>query len=182
VSLAYKLLRYVNAARFYRGQPIESVEYAIRLLGRNALASWVSVNLLASLATTPRDKELAFASAVRGRFLALMGQHRKAPCHFEESICLVGLLSLLDAILGIPMTEALKNITIDRGMRLALLGLPSPNQPCLTLAKDFERGGGPHTDALLQAYGVTREHAARCFMEAMAWAAEMFRAQTKATA
>lgn len=182
VSLAYKLLRYVNAARFYRGQPIESVDFAIKLLGRNALASWVCVNLLAALGTTPRDRELAFASAVRGRFLALVGQHRKAPCHKDESICLVGLLSLLDAILGVPMTEALKNITIDRAMRLALLGLPSPNQPCLTLAKDFENGGGPHTDELLRAYGVSREQAAHAYMEAMAWSAEMFRAGAKATA
>lgn len=182
VSLAYKLLRYVNAARFYRGQPIESVDFAIRLLGRDALASWVCVNLLAALGTTPRDRELAFASAVRGRFLALAGQHRKTPCHKEESICLVGLLSLLDAILGMPMAEALKNITIDRGMRLALLGLPSPNQPCLTLAKDFEHGGSPHSDTLLRAFGITREQASQYFMEAMAWAAEMFRAEARTTA
>jgi EAL and modified HD-GYP domain-containing signal transduction protein len=177
VSLAYKLLRYVNAARFYRGQPIETVDYAIKLLGRNALVSWLAVNLLAALGSSPRDRELAFASAVRGRFLALVGQHRPRPCHKEESICLVGLLSLLDAILGLPMAEALKNITIDPQMRLALLGLPSPSQPCLDLARDFERGGGRRTEALLRAMGVTREQAAAASLEAMAWAAEMFRAE-----
>lgn len=177
VSLTYKLLRYVNAARFYRGQSIESVDFAIRLLGRHALASWVCVNLLAALGTTPRDRELAFASAVRGRFLALAGQHRNRPCHGkEESICLVGLLSLLDAILDMSMTDALKNISLDQGMRLALLGLPSPNQPCLALATDFEHGGGPHTEALLRAFGTTREQAAQWYLEAMGWAAEMFRA------
>jgi c-di-GMP phosphodiesterase len=177
VSLAYKLLRYVNAARFYRGQPIESVDFAIKLLGRNALVSWVAVNLLAALGSSPRDRELAFASAVRGRFLALAGQHRPRPCHQEESICLIGLLSLLDAILGLPMAEALKNVTIDPQMRLALLGLPSPNLPCLALARDSEQGGGKHTETLLRAFGISREQAAAAFLEATAWAAEMFRAQ-----
>jgi len=176
VSLAYKLLRYVNAARFYRGQPIESLDFAIRLLGRNALASWLCVNLLASLGSSPRDRELAFASAVRGRFLSLLDPKRAHPCHQGESICLVGLLSLLDAILGLPMPEALRHITIDAGMRRALLGLPSPNMPCLPLAKEFENGPGPQADALSRAFGVPRKQATLAHTEALTWAAEMFRA------
>lgn len=174
VSLAYKLLRYVNAARFYRGQPIESVEFAIHLLGRDALVSWLCVNLLASLGTSPRDRELAFASAVRGRFLALLDPQRPHPCHQGESICLVGLLSLLDAILGIPMKKALKAIAIEESMRQALLGLPGPSMPCLPLAREFEHGPGPATDGLLRAFGVSRETADRAYTEALAWTATMF--------
>lgn len=176
VSLTYKLLRYVNAARFFRAQPVKSLEYAVRLLGRNALVSWVAVNLLASLGESPRDRELAFASAVRGRFLAILGQYRPIPCHQPgEGVCLMGLLSLLDAILGLPMAQALKTISIDPQIRLALLGLPSPDLPCLALARDFETGKGEHSDARLRAFGVTREQAAQASREALAWAAEMFR-------
>jgi c-di-GMP phosphodiesterase len=177
VSLTYKLLCYVNAARFYRGQPIESVDFALKLLGRNALTSWVSVNLLASLGSSPRDRELAFASAVRGRFLALLSRYPKKPCHQDEAICLAGLLSLLDAILGLPMAEALGSITIDPGMRQALLGLPSANQPCLLLAREYD--AAPHskrTATILRAMGVTAAQAGAAYLEAMTWAAEMFRA------
>jgi len=178
VSLTYKLLRYVNAARFYRGQPVESVDFALKLLGRTALASWVSVNLLSSLGSTPRDRELAFASAVRGRFLALLSQHQKKPCHAEVSICLVGLLSLLDAILGLPMDKALEGITIDSGMRQALLGLPSVNAPCLALVREYDTAPhGPTTNAILHAMGVTPAQASAASLEAMTWAAEMFRAE-----
>ena len=176
VSLTYKLLRYVNAARFYRGQPIESVEFAIQLLGRDALTSWLCVNLLASLGSSPRDRELAFASAVRGRFLARLDPQRATPCHQGESICLVGLLSLLDAILGLPMREALKNITIDDAMRRGLLGLPGPCMACLPIAREFEGGKASDNHALLRAFGVSRKAAAQAHTEALAWAAEMFRA------
>ncbi len=181
VSLTYKLLRYVNAARFYRGQPVESVDFALKLLGRTALASWVAVNLLSSLGSTPRDRELAFASAVRGRFLSLLSPHQKKPCHGEATICLVGLLSLLDAMLGLPMDKALEGITIDPGMRQALLGLPSANRLCLDLVREYDIAPhSPTTRAILQSMGITAEQAGAAYLEAMTWASEMFRAEAVA--
>jgi len=175
VSLTYKLLRYVNAASFYRGKTIESLDYAISLLGRNNLASWVAVNLLTTLGATPKDRELAFASAVRGRFLALLDQARGEVCHQGQAICLLGLLSLLDAMLGMPMAEALSGITIDDGIRKALLGQVSPNQLCLALCRNYE--GEPHARALtlLRAFHVSPQRAGAAYFEALTWTAEMFR-------
>ncbi len=174
VSLAYKLLRHVNAAGSYRGQVVESLDFAIRLLGRDALASWVAVNLLASLGATPRDRELAFASAVRGRFLALIDRARGEKCHQGEGICLLGLLSLLDAMLGTPMASALSGLTIDAGIRQALLGFPNQVQSCLELCRGFE--GSPNAGAakVLERFGVSPEVAARVYFEALAWASHMF--------
>jgi c-di-GMP phosphodiesterase len=176
VSLTYKLLRYVNSASFYRGKTIESLDYAISLLGRNNLASWVSVNMLASLGTTPKERELAFSSAVRGRFLALVDQERAAGCHEGEAICLLGLLSLLEAMLGVPMQEALAGITLDESMRLALLGLPSSCGRCLALCQDFEGVALGRAKMALEAFGVSPPRASARYFEALAWAAEMFRA------
>jgi EAL and modified HD-GYP domain-containing signal transduction protein len=177
VSLTYKLLRYVNTASFYRGQPIESVDFAVSRLGRNALASWVAVNMLASLGDSARDRELAFASAVRGRFLALADGQRqdgRRPCHDGASICLTGLLSLLDAMLGMPMAQALTGISIDDRSRVALLGGLSSCSPCLGLATCYD-GGGERAQASLRAYGIAPEKASAAYFEALAWAAEMFR-------
>lgn len=174
VSLAYKLLRHVNAASSYRGQAVESLDFAIRLLGRDALASWVAVNLLASLGATPRDRELAFASAVRGRFLALIDRARGEKCHQGEGICLLGLLSLLDAMLGMPMASALSGLTIDAGIRQALLGFPSQVQTCLELCRGFEGRPDAGAASVLERFGVPPETASRIYFEALAWAAQMF--------
>lgn len=175
VSLAYKLLRHVNSASFSRGQPVESLDYAIKLLGRDALASWVAVNLLASLGSTPRDRELAFASAVRARFLALLDAARGSVCHKGQTICLMGLLSLLDAMLGVPMEKALAGVTIDAGMRRALLGQPSPSRPCLALCRGYEGSPDPRAAQVLAAFGVSHETASRSHFEALSWASDMFR-------
>ncbi|WP_029457040.1 EAL and HDOD domain-containing protein [Solidesulfovibrio alcoholivorans] len=174
VSLAYKLLRHVNAASFYRGQAVESLDFAIRLLGRDALASWVAVNLLASLGATPRDRELAFTSAVRGRFLALIDRARGEKCHQGEGICLLGLLSLLDAMLGVPMAKALSDLTLDTGIRQALLGFPSQPQACLELCRGFEGSPDARAAKVLERFGVSQEAASRIYFEALAWAARMF--------
>ena len=177
VSLTYKLLRYVNTARFYRGQPIESLDFAITRLGRNSLTSWVAVNMLATLGSTPHDRELAFASAVRGRFLALADAARTSSgktCHHGGSICLLGLLSLLDAMLAVPMDKALAGITIDADVRDALLGGVSPCSPCLALAGCYDNGGA-EAAAAAKAYGILPEDASDAYFGALAWAADMFR-------
>jgi len=176
VSLTYKLLRHVNSASYYRGQPVESLDFALKLLGRNALASWVSVNLLASLGSSPKDRELAFASAVRGRFLALVDQARGGRCHQGQGICLLGLLSLLDAMLGVSMEEALSGVTIDGEIRQALLGFPSRNRPCLALCRGFEGEADARARAVLGSFELAPDAAATAYFEALAWAAEMFRA------
>lgn len=174
VSLTYKLLRYVNTASFYRGQPIESLDFAISRLGRNALASWVAVNMLSTLGSTAQDRELAFASAVRGRFLALADARRATPCHRGDSICLLGLLSLLDAMLAMPMDNALAGITIDGHIRDALLGQASPCAPCLALAGCYDNGG-VQAAAAMKAFGIVPDDASDSYFGALAWAADMFR-------
>lgn len=175
VSLTYKLLRYVNTASFNRGKTVESIDYAIALLGRNNLASWAAVHMLASLGSTPRDRELAFASAVRGRFLALVDAMRGHTCHDGQVICLLGLLSLLDAMLGMPMERALSGITIEDRLRRALLGQASPSAPCLTLCRGFDGQASQPAATVLRSYAITPEQAAALYYQALAWASAMFR-------
>lgn len=176
VSLAYKLLRHVNSASLYRGEPVASLDFAITLLGRDALLSWVTVNLLASLASTPRDRELAFGSAVRGRFLAMLDRARGSRCHKGAGACLLGLLSQVDVMLGLPMEKALSGVAIEDHIREALLGGGGQGSLCLTLCREF---AGQPPDArlgkLLTAFGVSPKTAVAVYFEALAWAAEMFR-------
>lgn len=152
ISLTYKLLRYVNTASLSGGRSIESLDFAITRLGQNALASWAAVNLLAQLGSTPQDRELAFASAVRARFLALANARRCHPCRNAQSTCLLGLFSLLDAILAIPMAQALAGIPINTDVKTALLGGQSACTSCLTLIASYDKGGS-HALAGMQGLG-----------------------------
>jgi EAL and modified HD-GYP domain-containing signal transduction protein len=176
VSLTYKLLRHVNTASLYRGEAVKSLDYAVALLGRDALLSWVTVNLLTSLVTTPREQELAFISAVRGRFLALLDKARGGRCHTEASACLPGLLSQLDAMLGMPMEQALAGVPVDATIRAALLGRDSPGRLCLAVCRSYDgRPPDVRTQKLLAAFGVSVHTASKAYFDALVWAAAMFR-------
>ncbi len=177
VSLTYKLLLHVNSAEHYRGEPVNSLDYAIARIGRQALISWVSVNLLASLASSPRERELAFTSAVRGRFLALADAARGSRCHTPgQPVCLLGLLSMLDAMLGLPMERAMEGVSIEADIRQALLGRPSPKRLCLAFGQGCEGIVVGEMDEMARNFGLAPAQAQTSYFEALAWASEMFRA------
>lgn len=175
VALTYRLLCYVNGPGSLGKNPVQSLDAALAQLDRDVLTSWLAVNVLATLGDSPRDRELAFASAVRGRFLKLIDQARGGQCHTEESVCLLGLFSLLDAMLGTSMQQALREVSISEAVRRALLGQSSRGQSCLTLCRGYT--GLPDTRAakVLAAFGVSLEAASKAYFEALAWASTMFR-------
>jgi len=67
VSLAYKLLRYINSAAFGWRGPIESVKQALVLLGESESRRWISLVALPALAQD-KAEELVVQAAVRARF------------------------------------------------------------------------------------------------------------------
>jgi EAL and modified HD-GYP domain-containing signal transduction protein len=87
----------------------------------------------------------------------------------------MGLLSLLDAMLGVPMEKALSGLTIDAGMRQALLGQPSPSRPCLALCRGYEGSPDPRAAQVLATFGLANETASKAYFEALSWASDMFR-------
>jgi EAL and modified HD-GYP domain-containing signal transduction protein len=86
---------------------------------------------------------------------------------------LLGLLSLIDAILGMPMPEVLLRVPIDHEIKAALLGQPSPLRPLydLVLAQenaDWKR----HSDLAAQLH-LAESDIARAYLESVLWAREV---------
>jgi c-di-GMP-related signal transduction protein len=52
----------------------------------------------------------------------------------------MGLLSVLDVLLNVPMREVLKGIPVDEEIKKALLGLPSRYRPVFEVVLDYESG------------------------------------------
>jgi len=107
VSFSYKLLRYANSARFGRETKIHSIRRALVVLGEYGIRKWVSI---AALPTIAADKpgELMRKSLVRARFCELLAQ--ASGQGLEDQAFLLGLFSLLDALLDRPLDEVLKEV------------------------------------------------------------------------
>lgn len=132
VSLTMKLLRTVNSAAM-GGRGIESIRHAVRMVGRSELHKWLSLLLVSSVANRGgTDLEVVRAALVRARFaeqIARQGGDRRA----AESLFMVGLFSLLEALLRMPLPEILKRIELADEIKRALLVRAGPYASILSL-------------------------------------------------
>jgi len=124
-SVCYRLLRYLNSAVFGFKKEIHSVRHALSILGERDLRRWV--RLIAAVgAGQDKTSDLVLSALVRGRFCKLL-----APkvAHGESDWFLMGLLSLIDAMLETPMQAILEKIPLDAATNAVLLGQPSALRP-----------------------------------------------------
>ncbi|BBD09749.1 EAL and HDOD domain-containing protein [Desulfovibrio ferrophilus] len=167
-SLSYRLFRYINSAGMGVSQKVESVTRAITLLGQRQLSQWLRVVIMSDLAPTKKGQEVAFMSVQRGRFLELLAQQCPSG-QKPETLFLLGLFSLLDAMLGQTMDEVLKHVPLDKAMEDALKGGESEFRFCLDLTKAYEYGDWEAVERMIAPHGITQPQAAPLYTEAMAW-------------
>jgi len=108
-SVCYRLLRYLDSAVFGFKKQIHSVRHALSILGERDLRRWVRL-IAAAGAGQDKTCDLVLSALARGRFCELL-----APkvAHGESDLFLMGLLSLIDAMLETPMAPVLEKIPLD---------------------------------------------------------------------
>ena len=168
-SVCYRLLRYLNSAVFALNNEIHSVRHAISMLGELNVRKWV---LLVAAVGAGQDKtsDLILSALVRGRFGELLSPH---VAHGESDLFLVGLLSLIDVMLEMPMADVLEKIRLDSATKSVLLGQPSPLRPVYRLMLAHESGEWAAAAALSHTLHLDPEQAALHYWQAQKWAHEL---------
>lgn len=173
VSLSYKLLRYINAVSFGWKQRITSVRHALSLLGQEQVRRWALLVALSSLAER-RPAELAVMSAVRGRLCE--GLFTLGPRGSDRALdgFMLGMFSLMDAILELPVEQALAGVPVADDVRRALLGEPNHARRVLDAVIAYERGDWSALDAHVAGLGLAEDRLPRLYTEAVEWAGAVF--------
>jgi EAL and modified HD-GYP domain-containing signal transduction protein len=136
VSLSYRLLRYVNSAYFGVSKTVDSISRAVMMLGLANVRRWATMTLLSSIDDKPAA--LVTTALVRGRLCELLGDHLG---HEDgDELFTLGLFSVLDALLDIPMSMVVDSIPFSEEMRLALIAHGGPNGEILRTVVEWERG------------------------------------------
>ncbi len=168
-SLCYRLLRYLNSAAFSFASEIHSVRHGLAILGDREVRRWV--RLVATLgAGKNKSSDLVLSALVRARYCELLGP--RVP-HGESDLFLVGLFSLMDAILEMPMGVVLEGISLDRETRAVLLGQKSQLDPIYQLMLAQEKADWPRLTELCIQLKLPESHVTECDWKAMQWAREM---------
>ena len=168
-SVCYRLLRYLNSAVFGFKSEIHSVRHALTILGERDVRKWV--RLVAAVgAGQDKTSDLVLSALVRGRFGELL-----APLvpHGESDLFLLGLLSLIDVMLEMPMADVLERIPLDAATKAALLGLPSALRPVFQLMLAHESGEWDAAARLCESLHLHPEEIAEHYWSAQQWAREL---------
>jgi c-di-GMP-related signal transduction protein len=168
-SVCYRLLRYLNSAVFSFQNEIHSVRHALSILGERDVRRWV--RLVAAVgAGQEKTSDLVLSALVRGRFGELL-----TPLfpHSESDLFLMGLLSLIDAMLETPMAEVLEKIPLDQATKAVLLGKPSPLRPVFQLMLAHESGEWAAAASLCESHHLNCEDVAGYYWQAQQWASEL---------
>lgn len=137
-TLSFTMLRYINSSGFGLSCEVTSFRHAVMILGMKKLFRWGAL-----LMTTSRAGEVAAAvgttAVVRGRLMELLSAELLPPEECDNAF-VVGVFSLLDTMLGIPLKEALASIALPQSIVDALLHRTGVFAPFLTLTEACESG------------------------------------------
>ena len=169
-ALCYQILRTVNSAALARRTTISSIQEALLLLGRDVVRRWASLWIVAGFGAASHGELIAMATA-RARMcelLALTASHDAA----GGEAFLLGLCSLLDAILGCPIAEAIADLPLTEATRRAICGEPSPGRDLLDCVIAYERGNWAECDSAARRARVHTRVLPGAFLEALRWSRE----------
>jgi len=165
-GITYRLLRLVNSPLFAYRRKVRSVETALMVVGEKAFR---------------RIATLAITSVLNGDStpaLLRMALVRASFCELASPLCgfdgteqyLLGLFSLLSAMLRVPMEQAIAPIELREEIREALLGEKTPERSLLCWMEASERGDWKTCEMIEQFHHANECDLSRIAAEAAQWA------------
>jgi EAL and modified HD-GYP domain-containing signal transduction protein len=134
VTLTYRLLRLVNSAMAGSRTPVRSIRQAVAIAGTDLLARWVALLGLLRIENSPGGYiEIALQ---RARACEILSQEERIGR--PDQAYIVGLLSLLDAMLGSPWETLLPSLPLDAEITDALASHKGGLGRLLTAVESFE--------------------------------------------
>jgi len=146
VSLSYRLLRHLSMAYFGLREPIHSIRQALMTVGEREFRKWMSVLVLANLAGD-HPEELVVQALVRARLCERLAPNA-AMISAADDCFLMGMLSLVDTMVGRPLDEVLAQVPVAEEVRAALLNASGAHGRILEYVRAWERGEWAKTTQL----------------------------------
>jgi c-di-GMP-related signal transduction protein len=173
ISLTYKLFRYVNSALFARSSQVASIKEALIVLGELDARRWITLATLPGLAVGT-TRELIVHALVRARFCEMIAA--AARLSEPSDAFLVGMFSLLDALVDRPLPEVLLELNLPTPISNALLnvGANTGIAAVFQTALAYEAGNWAALDGLVQQLALRGQVISDLYLEAIRWSGEMF--------
>jgi c-di-GMP phosphodiesterase len=166
-SLTFRLLRLANSPLYGLRQEVRSIETAIVMLGEEAFRRTISLAIMSEM-NAEQPVEILHMGLLRARFCELAARiFQQDPA--EQY--LLGLFSLLPAMLRVPMEEIVNCLPFRGPICEALTGTMNSERNLLSWIESHERGDWTACDRIASANGLHSNQLMMWYEEALIWAA-----------
>lgn len=170
-ALSFKLLRYINSVGFGLSCEIQSIGHALSILGRRQLYRWLTL-LMVTAGNSTASPALVKTTVTRGRLTELLGT-----TYFDQrerdNLFIVGVFSMLDVILEMPMEQVVEKVQLPEAVTDALLRREGVYGPFLSLAEACENADHDRILALAGALQLDPAQVNAHHMAALGWVEEL---------
>lgn len=169
-ALSIELLKIAN--KLTLNSNIRSIQQATALLGQREIRRWLNTTLFNGLAAG-KPNEITRLSLIRARFaenLALVFDYAMR----KDELFLMGLFSLLNLILDMPMEEALTQVGVSNEIKKALVSGDGIFAPQLDFLLSYEAGDWQEVSRLMVLHDIHMHAVYDSYVEALKWYGNMF--------
>ena len=168
LSISYKLLKYINSPFFRRLVTIDSIHRALVMIGEVGIRRFLAVIILAEL-SEDRPSELLKSSVVRAKICEDLG-HQAGQRPSPADLFTLGLFSLIDAILEIPMQTLLADLPLSSELKQTLLGHKTGFSDYLRMTQAYEAADWDEIQAVCARLRVDISELPEIYLDALAYA------------
>jgi EAL and modified HD-GYP domain-containing signal transduction protein len=170
-ALTIALLRMVNTGSRGRRNEIKTINGAVVMLGQEEVRKWITAAAANQLGTD-KPNEITKLSLVRARFAEALaikfGLYADA-----QSLFLMGIFSVLDAMLEMSMEDALKLVLVSDDIREALVSCEGKFGDVYKFMIDYESANWAAVSRMLILHDLTTETIYDAYVETLCWYRDM---------
>lgn len=171
VSLTMRVLRSINSAAYGLSNQITSVRHALIMLGIVQVKKWASVWAMAGL-NNGGTPEVVAVALLRARTCEVVGQTWSGPEAGNE-LFLLGMCSMLDAIVDQPMEKAIAGLGLTAAVSDALLGGTGPMRSILDAVIAHEQGDWDLSAQIAEGLSLPGTLVPQAYTDALRWARDV---------
>lgn len=168
-GLSLKLLRYINSPAVGLRYPIRSIGHVLLMLGHDQLYRWLTLLLFTHEKGDGRSQALLRNALVRARLAETLGENRIG-ADLGGGLFITGILSMLDALLNVPMGQAVASLNLAQPITEALLHGRGAYAPFLRLALACEHDDQIVLGQLAGELGLSAMEVNAAHLNALVWA------------
>jgi EAL and modified HD-GYP domain-containing signal transduction protein len=167
VGLSYMLLRFINNPTINKRYKITSLRHALNYMGEVEVKKFIALLALANL-SDEKPAELLNLSLVRAKFCDLLGTEKNMGNN-PPTAFLLGLFSMLDALLDQKMESLVEKLPLVNEVKEALCGGQNDLSVYLVLIKAFESGNWLKVIRISKILDVEQKLLHSLFNQAILW-------------